>query len=192
MNRSEAKFQNTANKMNKALFKLINEKPFQDISISEICSVAGVNRSTFYSHYENTTELLQETHNKYMKEFFDNFDVNIQEHDLSKIKVEDFVSDKFIIPYLKFIKKHKRIHKLYINNLTIFNIDEFYNLLLEKIWVPACKQKGITGYTIINYMSKYYLTGMSAIINEWVNNNCEDDIILICEIIILCVRPEKE
>ena len=126
-----------------------------------------------------------------MKEFFDSFDVNIQEHDLSKIKVEDFVSDKFIIPYLKFIKKHKRIHKLYINNLTIFNIDEFYNLLLEKIWVPACKQKGIIDYTIINYMSKYYLTGMSAIINEWVNNNCEDDIILICEIIILCVRPEK-
>ena len=47
MNRSEAKFQNTANKMNKALFKLINEKPFQDIRVSEICSVDGVNRSTF-------------------------------------------------------------------------------------------------------------------------------------------------
>ena len=39
-------------------------------------------------------------------------------------------------------------------------------------------------------MSKYYLSGMTAIINDWVNRNCEDDIILICEIIIMCVRPE--
>ena len=31
------------------------------ITVKEICEKAGVNRSTFYLHYENTTDLLQET-----------------------------------------------------------------------------------------------------------------------------------
>lgn len=93
-------------------------------------------------------------------------------------------------PFLKFIKKNKKIYKIYTKNLNIFDTTTFYNQLLEKIWIPACKQKGLEDYTIIYYMSKYYLTGMTAVINEWVNNNCEDDILLICEIIILCVRPD--
>lgn len=191
MNRSEAKYNNAANKMHIALFKLIEKKPFQDITVSEVCNMAGVCRSTFYSHYENTTELLQETHKKYMNDFFKNFNTNINDLDISNIKVEDFVTDKFIIPYLKFIKKNKRIHKIYINNLSTFDTNDFYKLLLDNLWIPACKEKGINDYTIVNYMSKYYLNGMTSIVNEWVNNNCEDDIFLICEIIILCVRPER-
>lgn len=190
MDRSESKYYNYSIKMNNALFKLLDIKPFQDISVSEVCKVAGVNRSTFYSHYENTTDLLKETHTNFMNKFFHTFDQNVGNFEGENIKFEDFVSDKFIIPYLKFIKKHKKIYKIYINNLYTFNTDEFYDALLEKLWIPACKQKGLTDYTIINYMSKYYLSGMTAIINDWVNKNCEDDIILICEIIIMCVRPE--
>ena len=52
MNRSEAKFQNTANKMNKALFKLINEKPFQDISVSEIVPHSTLITKTLPNYYK--------------------------------------------------------------------------------------------------------------------------------------------
>lgn len=38
-------------------------------------------------------------------------------------------------------------------------------------------------------MQKYFLRGIGAIINEWVRNDCEDDILFICEIIMFCVRP---
>ena len=191
MNRSEAKFNNVAKKMNNALFKLIDEKLFQEISVSEICRIAGVNRSTFYAHYQNTTDLLQETHNNYMYELFDIFTDKFHNNNKPYDKVEEFVSEKFIVPYLEFIKKHKKIHKIYMNNISIFNTDKFLMQLLEKIWIPTCKDKDITDFTIVNYMSRYYLSGMSAIVTEWVNNNCEDDIMLICEIIILCVRPEN-
>lgn len=38
-------------------------------------------------------------------------------------------------------------------------------------------------------MQKYFLKGITAIIDEWVHNDCEDDILFICEIITFCVRP---
>ena len=101
MNKSEAKFYNTAIKMNNALFKLLEKKSFQDISVSEICDVAGVNRSSFYSHYNNTYDLLKETHLNFMKEFSTSFEESISKIDISQIIIEDFISDKFIIPFLK-------------------------------------------------------------------------------------------
>ena len=60
MNKSESKYFNTAIKMDKALIKLLDKKPFDYITVKEICQEAGVNRSTFYLHYENTVELLEE------------------------------------------------------------------------------------------------------------------------------------
>ena len=61
MNKNESKYFNTAIKMDEALITLLEKKDFEYITIKEICDVAGVNRSTFYLHYENTCDLLKET-----------------------------------------------------------------------------------------------------------------------------------
>lgn len=45
MNKSESKYFNTAKKMNLALISLLKKKPFEYITISELCEKAGVNIS---------------------------------------------------------------------------------------------------------------------------------------------------
>ena len=59
MNKNESKYFNTAIKMDEALITLLEKKDFEYITIREICATAGVNRSTFYLHYENTADLLR-------------------------------------------------------------------------------------------------------------------------------------
>ena len=54
MNKSESKYFNTALLMDEALLLLLENKEFEYITIKEICQKAGVNRSTFYLHYQNT------------------------------------------------------------------------------------------------------------------------------------------
>ena len=61
MNKNESKYFNTAIKMDEALLSLLEKKEFEYITVKEICDTAGVNRSTFYLHYENTYDLLMET-----------------------------------------------------------------------------------------------------------------------------------
>ena len=61
--------------------------------------------------------------------------------------------------------------------------------MIEKIFVPIYAKHGVTDKKLINYMQKYFLKGIDAIINEWVRHDCEDDILFICEIITYCVRP---
>ena len=43
MNKSESKYFNTAVKMDLALISLLKKKPFEYITVSEICETAGVN-----------------------------------------------------------------------------------------------------------------------------------------------------
>ena len=69
MNKSESKYFNTATKMDLALISLLKKKPFEYITVSEICETAGVNRSTFYLHYETIVDLLNET-TRYLLDVF--------------------------------------------------------------------------------------------------------------------------
>lgn len=58
MNKSEF---HTALRMEEALLALLERKDLEYITVKELCQEAGVNRSTFYLHYETIGDLLNET-----------------------------------------------------------------------------------------------------------------------------------
>lgn len=188
MNKSEAKFHNTAIKMQNALLSLLEQKEFKDISIMEICTKAGVNRSTFYAHYENTYDLLRETHAELISRFFDEF--NGLQLDYQNLSADEliFVSPQYLVPYLRFVKEHRRIFKVY-NNSNAFNVNETGQFLIDNVLAPIYAKNGVTDKTVVQYMSKFFLSGVTAITTEWVNRDCVDDILVICEIITICIRP---
>lgn len=63
MTRSESKYFVTATKMDEAFLRLLEKKDISYITVKEICETAGVNRSTFYLHYETISDLLSESVN---------------------------------------------------------------------------------------------------------------------------------
>ena len=63
MNKNESKYFNTAILFDEALIYLLEKKDAEYITIKEICTKAGVNRSTFYLHYESISDLIEETMN---------------------------------------------------------------------------------------------------------------------------------
>ena len=73
MNKNESKYFNTAIKMDQAFLELLEKKDFAYITVKEICHEAGVNRSTFYLHYETKDDLLKECIEENNKRFIDYF-----------------------------------------------------------------------------------------------------------------------
>ncbi len=47
------------NHITDSLIKLMGEKPFNDISISELCDLAGVGRASFYRNFETKEDVLK-------------------------------------------------------------------------------------------------------------------------------------
>jgi AcrR family transcriptional regulator len=50
----------TKSMLEQALIGLLETKPLTDIEVAELCRAAGINRTTFYSHYGNPTDLFDE------------------------------------------------------------------------------------------------------------------------------------
>ena len=43
-----------------AFFSILKQKPLSKVTVKEICTAAGVNRSTFYKYYKDTYDLLEQ------------------------------------------------------------------------------------------------------------------------------------
>ncbi len=54
----------TKSVIRQALFDLLQEKPINKITVTDICKLADINRSTFYSHYEDVYALLASIQNE--------------------------------------------------------------------------------------------------------------------------------
>ena len=113
MNKSESKYFNTAKKMDKALISLLEEKSFEYITISEICKKANVNRSTFYLHYENMVDLLNETARFLLDGFISYFGDErksiVKKIEGSTLDELNFISDQYLHPYLSYIKENRLV-----------------------------------------------------------------------------------
>ena len=183
MNKSESKYYNTSVLMDEALLILLETKEFEFITVKEICQKAGVNRSTFYLHYENTTDLLAETIgyiNKKINQTFSERIFNIQAANKEDLF---FITPKYLIPYLELVKENKRIFKLIHDKPHLFKNKEFaerlyhdlFNVILTKYNVPD---------NIKKYVFTYFTEGVLAVILKWLEYDCQDEIELISETII--------
>lgn len=57
-----------------ALLKLLKDKPIGDISISELCELAGTGRASFYRNFESKEDILRRYIHKIFKEWTDEAD----------------------------------------------------------------------------------------------------------------------
>lgn len=58
----------TRTNLKSAMLKLLSEKDFKEISITEISKVANCNRVTFYSHYKDSSHLLEDIFQDYLEQ----------------------------------------------------------------------------------------------------------------------------
>ncbi len=109
MNKNGSKYFNTAILFDEALISLLEKKDIDYITIKEICDKAGLNRSTFYLHYESINDLVEETTNYINKKFTDYFNENerdfIDKINSSSSENLKLIEEKHLTPYLSFIKE---------------------------------------------------------------------------------------
>ena len=194
MNKAESKYFNTGIRFNKALLSLLEKKPFEYITISEICETAGVNRSTFYLHYENTADLLKETTAYVLENFASYFSIDAETvvAQFSSCDLQDlkFINEKYLHPYLSFIKDNQRVFSAVLSqpkafdSIAIFKrlFDYVFKPILDRFHYPRDEQ---------NYVMMFYLNGITAIITEWLKDGCQKSIEDISTIIHICIYGKE-
>lgn len=195
MNKSESKYFNTAMRMDEAFLSLLEEKDFAYITVKEICEKAGVNRSTFYLHYETIGDLLEESISYINNNFLEYMKHDSQEF-VAKIKIcplEELylITPKYLTPYLNYIKEHQRMYRTAIENASTLQLKNTYSKMFRYIFMPILERYQVAE-SERNYIMAFYIKGLMAIINEWLKNNCKESVEQIIRIIQNCIPKNKK
>jgi len=190
LKKSESKYFNTAVKFNRALLALLERKPFEYITIIEVCEEAQVNRSTFYLHYENMHDLLFETIEYFIQEFNQSYNIDvdsfIKEFRSCEITNLNFITEQYLVPFLSFVDHHRRIIYVALSQMNSMQLDVFFKELNEIVFDPILER---FDYPVEQrqYVIKFYLNGLAAILREWINDGCRKSYKEICDIIQNCI-----
>lgn len=193
MNKSESKYYNTAVKMDEALLELLEKKDFEYITVKEICERAGVNRSTFYLHYETVGDLLNEcvayTNRRCFEKFgskWEKVNANIKTGDLQELI---FITPEYLKPYFEFVRENKRLFKVILLRPSTLNAEKTFGKLFCDIFSPILDRFQYADDSKL-YVISFYISGLIAIVSEWVKRDCMDSADKIIGICMRCVMPD--
>ena len=193
MTKSESKYFRTALCMDEALISLLKEKDLEYITVKEICQRAGVNRSTFYLHYETIADLVSEAvemvNQRFSAYFVETQDIS---GEIGRADLPDLVliRREYLYPYLRFVSEHKDLYRAAFRNPSQMQADLKYSQLKEHILEPILRRFGVPE-PCWKYCIAYYIEGVAAVLREWLAADCHDPIEMIADVIEECVHPTE-
>ncbi|MEN2766939.1 TetR/AcrR family transcriptional regulator [Ornithinibacillus xuwenensis] len=162
MTRTDLRIVKTKEALHAALLDLLNDKVLEDITISEICRKAKVNRGTFYLHYSQIEDLFEE----YFKEITADLARSYQEpyRHVSVLKPSEL--DPSTIQIFHHIEKYKPFYKIIFSKKVPMM---YYYLLFEEIKSLLLHDKIASIEEEINHdlYSAYQANAIIGMILEW-------------------------
>ena len=149
------------------LLELLKEQPFEKIKVSNICQRARINRSTFYSHYNDKYEL--------MVDFMNNLKESLKE-ELKKNNYSPNTRDyyiKMIGLLLNHIEEKKDVYQFaLVNNENSIIIEMIENTIIDDI-TRSIEENNYNGNFKIptEIISKFYIGGVIIVGASWLKGN---------------------
>lgn len=107
----EHKRQLTRDKIEGALIKVAKNKGIADVTVSDIIKTANINRSTFYRHYIDKTDLIEKMEDRVINDIRE-ANVSLKN---SNIKYIDTAAGKFVYQFLTVIEHNQPILELLLS-----------------------------------------------------------------------------
>jgi AcrR family transcriptional regulator len=163
-----------------ALTELIEEKGFSNISITDITTRADINRGTFYLHYIDKYDLLEQIEKELLQELQQNIK-NTRLIDHITIDAADSIeSVNKPIPYMKKVFEYVKENSVLIKAILGPNGDpRFQNKIKELIHTKIFEKNLIKAFNKENmlvpeeYFISYLLSAHIGVIQRWLESDME-------------------
>lgn len=143
--------------LKEALCKLVEEKPLSDISITELCLEADINRMTFYKNYGTIKEVVKEI-------YFDYFDEMIKM--IPDDRHTDEKGTELSIECIRFFKENYKRMAALTNN---YEDKMFLGMMIEHYMQ---KRKVKETDILKRYSFVYETMGSFTILTGWLAEGC--------------------
>ena len=183
----DLRIQKTYSSLQDAFTKLLEEKPFEAITVNELCDRALIRRTTFYKHFAD----------KY--EYFKFYLSTLSESFKSQVTVTSLINDPvaYSITMLHEIFQFVRTHKKLVDGLRNSNMMTFLYQALQEQFVTELRDVFVT----INnkelspkteLLISFYAGGLINVVYWWINHPDTLDEEVIAEFLVKSIAPPKE
>ncbi|HYE83549.1 MAG TPA: TetR/AcrR family transcriptional regulator [Clostridia bacterium] len=163
-----------------ALSALIEEKGYNNISITDITEKADINRGTFYLHYTDKYDLLEKVENEVIQELRDSIEAanNIAAVSMDFINNKDSVDEPmpFMIRIFEYIKENCAFMRAILGPK---GDPKFYTKIKELIETSLFERKLVKTFKKENmlipqeYFTSYVLSAHLGVIQQWLASGME-------------------
>ena len=142
-------------KIESAFTKLLQEKELKQITVSDICKMTELNRSTFYANYEDIYDLADKLRAKLEPDFAQQFS------DSPNAELKNGALKMFT-----HIKENQLFYKTYFK----LQYDEAHQVMIYD--KERAQQDFDNKY--LKYHIEFFKSGINAIIKMWLNCGCQE------------------
>ena len=143
-------------KLEKAFLELLQNRELDEIHVSDLCKLAGLNRTTFYANYIDIYDLADSIRDRL-------------ENDLSALYHDEIAAGVNSNNYLKLFS---RIRENQIFYKTYFKLGYDNNYRIMSYDTELAKRH--FGNRFIEYHMEFFKSGLTSIIKLWLKNGCRE------------------
>ncbi len=159
--KNNSRYKLSSEKIETTFLALILKHKYEDITVSQICQTANINRSTFYAHYDDINDLIIKIEAKFAKSMASIF--NYGERQTHEAFVEMFT----------FVKENKYFYKAFLNipYVTLAETNTKSAILANvKENDSSLAKKEIELF----YRATFFGAGIKEICKIWINRDCKE------------------
>ncbi len=146
-----------------AMFELLETKSLDNVTVTDICALADVNRGTFYKYYKDVPDLFEKTEDEFVEKIHAIFDAS----KATESGMPGFFTSIFRIlsenKELVQVSRSREFTERFTKKLLVFVLPQINQLIINAD-PDASEEK-------IHFLSEYIMGGCTRVVAAWINGN---------------------
>lgn len=157
----------TREKLKNAFWDIYSEKPLKSITVNEVASRAGYNRSTFYTYYKDIYDILEQTEEEILKMLENGRTVKFNMVDRAEYQ-------KSMMNFGDFFKKNQKcLTILFGENGDPKLSCRIWNMTREKLIEDISGIDNKLDPVMYKYVAEYIVNSHAGAVMMWLRNGCD-------------------
>ena len=122
----------TKDAIKKSFMKLLNQKPVDKITVKEIVEDCGINRNSFYYHYDDIPALIEEILNDQADALVQTGDKNTDIYTCILWAMDFALQNKSAMMHL-YNSSNRELFERYLNRIANRTVTEYFNVYFDDV-----------------------------------------------------------
>lgn len=153
----------TQNVIRDSLLSLMQKKPFNKITVTEICKLSEINRGTFYLHYYDLDDVLDDIIEKMIQDTTQVFD-----HVMCPEK------DRCTYPFCQKVQESQEFRILFSDETASARLLDKLCEISKEDFITRLMQNSLLSYEQAEAILYFQMNGCMAINKQMLKNGCRD------------------